>query len=292
MQPLKNATKAGVPLSLGLVGLNVSLHAAVGENDTEALHNVCVGGIKSGHEPTQVRQKMICPHCGNDDKLTFAKASDQGGTLVVIPEEVIEERAAAGAGFKSLQLTVHPTEEVTSVLLPNGKAYYVALKNPTEDQRRTYTTLARVIQERQDVALMTKFSFRTAINVFRLNVVGEGTLVLQQMADADLIRQHPVIEFVEPTGKALQLANTVLDLEVQPFVGIEHGSGKTEIISTYAEAMAPIPVRIPEPTALTPQSSGEGTVTDLLAAMVASKKAPTKAGAKAKAAKNAGRKAS
>lgn len=238
MQDLGNATASGVTLSLGMLGLVVSVHAAVGEDDSGGLKMVCT----DKHAPTPVKQRLACPVCDNAERGTFQRARPVGDGYVVIPPEVLDQvKTAADAFKKQITLTVHPATEVTSVLLPSGKSYYLNLgKGPSQGMRDTYTLLGQLVRSRADLAFMTKYTLRSATSVFRLVVAGDGTLVLQQMADAALVRKHPQIEFSELDGKALDLANMLAETQTTPFLAAEHGSGKTSIIADYANAQNPL----------------------------------------------------
>jgi non-homologous end joining protein Ku len=236
MQPLKTATSTGVAVSLGMLNLLVSVHAAVGEDDGAGLRTVCV----NDHAPTPIRQKYVCPVCESDDRESFAKARQVGDGYVVIPEEVIEaEKAERDAFKKTITLTIHPVTEVTSVLMPSGKCYYLALKSPTQNALDTYSLLSQLVTSRPDLAFMTKFTLRSATSVFRLSVAGEGTLLLTQMAEAELVREHPAITFSDVNPRMLELASVLADQETQPFLAT-HGSGKSHIIAAYAESQTPI----------------------------------------------------
>jgi non-homologous end joining protein Ku len=257
MQPLKTATSTGVAMSLGMLNLLVSVHAAVGEDDGAGLRTVCV----NDHAPTPIRQKYVCPVCESDDRASFAKARQVGDGYVVIPEEVIETEKLERKSFsKNMTLTVHPAVEVTSMLMPSGKCYYLALKNPTQNALDTYTLVSQLITSRPDLAFMTKFTLRTATSVFRLSVAGAGTLLLTQMAEAELVREHPPITFSDINPRMLELASVLADQQMVPFLAT-HGSGKSHIIAAYAESQTPI-----APAASTTEEApaATGNVLDLL----------------------------
>ncbi len=119
----------------------------------------------------------------------------------------------------------------------------------------------------------------SATSIFQLTTAGEGTLVLRQMAPADLVREHPVIDWIEPEEKALDLVAAIAESEVEPFVEMVHGTGKTNIIAEYVEANSPNAVPA---AAVGPVAGGVDMVSALEAMLAASKaaKAPAKAPAK------------
>jgi non-homologous end joining protein Ku len=260
MRPLANAVSANVTLSLGLISLPVFVHGAVTEDDTQSLRTVCT----NEHAPTPIKGVYRCPECSSEDGATFSKAREEGGgVFTVVPPQVIEQAQAAGDPFKkSISLTVHPAREVSSVLLPSGKSYYLAIR--TDSMRRPYTLLSRLIDTRPDLAFMCKFTLRSSTSIFQLTTAGEGTLVLRQMADAALVRSHPVIEFVEPSERDLELATQIIEMETVPFLEVEHGTGKSAIIAEFAAAHAgQEPAALPGPKAVVTD------MTDVLESMLA-----------------------
>lgn len=242
MQPLTTATSAGVNVSLGFLNLTVSVHAAVGEDTSNKLTTLCA----NGHAPNPIKQKYECPTCTSTDRSLFQMGKAAGDSWVIVPPEVKEAvKAAADKSKKQLTLTVHPAAEVSSVLQPSGKSYYLSLKTPEPKLAETYTLLSRLVASRPDLAFMGKFTLSSATSIFQLTVAGSGTLVLRQMANAELVREHPVIGWIEPSEKALDLAGMIADQEVVPFVETVHGTGKTSIIAEYVAANAPNAVPAP-----------------------------------------------
>lgn len=236
MQPLTSATSAGVTLSFGMLNLTVSVHGAVGEDDSRAMKIVC----QHEHPATPVKQQLSCPVCSNADASTFAKAKVVGDGLVVIPPEVIEQDKAASAEFKkSITISAHPSTEVTAVLMPTGKSYYLSMKTPNQAMLDTYTLLGHLVRTRTDLAFMCKFTLRSATSIFQLTTAGEGTLVLRQMADAALVREHPSIVFSDLDPRTVELAGLLADSVTTSFIVAEHGSGKSSIIAAYASSQTP-----------------------------------------------------
>jgi hypothetical protein len=283
MQPLKAATRKAINLNLGtLINLPVDVHLAVGEDKESQLKTVCV----NGHDITQIRQQQYCPVCDIEhplqaDTSRFQKAA-QGpeGLTLVTAEKLAEQRAAGQDTKKNMNITVHPASEVSAVMMPSGKSYYLGLGNTAEGLRGAYTALGTLIRSNPDLAFMTKWTATTVTSVMQLVVAGDGTLVLTQMAEADLVRKHPEIEFVTSGLEAtLRMAQMLIDDEVQPFVVDKHGNGKATVIAEYVRAMAPTA----QPSAV----AGYATVTDLnaklaeqVAARTAQKPATRKRAAK------------
>jgi non-homologous end joining protein Ku len=281
MQPLKTATSAGVNISLGFLNLTVSVHAAVGEETGNKLTTLCQHGDNPAKlKANPIKQKYVCPTCEAEDRSTFVMGRPVGDDWVIITEDVKEAvAAAAAASKKQLTLTVHPATEVSSVLMPSGKSYYLSLKTGEAKLAETYTLISRLITSRPDLAFMGKFTLSSTTSIFQLTTAGEGTLVLRQMANAELVREHPVIGWIDPSERALALASMIADDAVVPFVEAVHGTGKTNIIAAYVEANAPsaVPAVVGGPVAA---------ATDMAAALeamlAASRAAKVEAPAKAK----------
>lgn len=276
MQQLTSATSAGVNISFaGLINVTVSVHSAVGEDDSRSLRTVCTGHGEDAHSATPVKQHLICPVCDNPGTTPFAKGKMIGDGLVVIPQDVIDAESKANAAYKkSITLTSHPVHEVTSVMMPSGKSYYLSLKNPGKGALDAYTLLGKLVSSRPDLAFMCKFTLRSSTNLFQLVVAGDGTLVLRQMADAELVREHPVIEFSEISGRMLELAGLLADETTTSFLVAEHGTGKANIIAEYAAKQTPV-----TPVATGGVATESANVLDLTAALeaaLANKPAPAK----------------
>jgi non-homologous end joining protein Ku len=275
MQPLTSATSSGVTLSLGMIAVTVSVHGAVGEDESRSMKIVC----SHGHAPTPIKQHQRCdvihPAVGEDEPKPcanatgavegFGRARAVDAGFVVIPPEVLEKDKDANALFKkSIALTVHPTEEVTSVLMPSGKSYYLALKTPNAATLYAYSLLSRMVADHPEKAYMAKFSLRSATSVFQLTVAGKGTLVLRQMADAALVREHPSIAFTDLDARTLELAGMVAEQQLTPFLVAEHGTGKSSIIADYAATQTPqSPVQVADTT----KPMAGGSIADLTAAL-------------------------
>jgi non-homologous end joining protein Ku len=273
MQPLTSATSAGVTLSFGMIAVAVSVHGAVGEDDSRSMKIVC----EHGHAATPVKQRLTCgviyadgTACGNDgSEEPFTRARQVGDGFVVIPPEVIEKDKEASAVFKkSIALSVHPLHEVTSVLMPSGKSYYLSIKAASASAVLNYTLLSRLVTDNPDKAFMAKFTLRSATSLFQLVSAGAGTLVLRQMADADLVREHPSIPFADLDERTLELAGMLAEQQLTPFLVAEHGSGKSSIIADYAASQTPVtPVDVA--SVAKPEATASATVSDLTAALEA-----------------------
>jgi hypothetical protein len=209
--------------------------------------------------------------------------------LTLVSAEALAEQRAAGADTKkNLNITVHPASEVSAVMMPSGKSYYLGLGSDAEGVRGAYTALGTLIRSNPDRAFMTKWTASTVTSVMQLVVAGDGTLVLRQMAEADLVRQHPDIEFVTSgLEKTLRMTQMLIDDEVEPFDVAVHGNGKATVIADYLRAVSPAASAAAVP-------AGYATVSDLnalLEAKVAARKpkAPARKRAASKVAATAGK---
>lgn len=294
--PLASTTRKGVTLSFGAINLMVNVHSAVGDDTARKLKNVCTGHIGGKqHAPSPIKQRRYCPVCDNDNSVEFRKAQEVSEGYVMIPQEIVDlEKEAATGMSKGMEITMHPVESVSG-MLPSGKSYYLSLPNSNPGQRQAYTMLSHLIRTKPDLAFMTRFTLRTAVSVFQITTAGPGTLVLRQMADAELVREHPAIEWFELTEQQMMLAAMVTDMEVKPFVPGEHGTGKSNIIANYAAEQTPIPGVEPVLDGRQAPTGGVVDITTQLEAMLAARgaqapavtpvKAPRKTAARKTAAK-------
>lgn len=297
MQDLKSATRAGITLSLDFLNVMVSVYAAVGEDTSAKLTTLCTHlntPLQHDHDPNPIKQKYVCPTCDSEAKENFVKGRKSGAQWVIIDDTVREQvKAAAKESADTIALTVHPADQVTGVLMPSGKSYYLGVKGDSDKATaklsQAYTLLSRTIAGRPDLAFMGKFTLSSTTSIFQLVVAGEGTLVLRQMAEADLVRKHPVIEWIEPTERALEIASAIADDAVVDFVDTTHGTGKTNIIAAYVEANAPATVAGP---AGSPLGGADSMEAELEARLLAARAAKLAAAEPAEAAvKVSGRRA-
>lgn len=270
MQPLTTPVAKDALLSFGLVNLTVNVHTSVADIKDAPTHQAC---DNEAHGLTRVRQTLACPDCGNADKASFVRVREISKQLHLVHEEWLREQAAEAAKFKSaMPITMHPAEQVHAALIPNGKAYYVTVRPGSHPSVwEAYNTLVAMIAARPEVAFLTKLTFRTALQLFTLTT-SDGMLMLNAMADSEMVRERPVIEAAPVSQKNLAIGMQVIDAALQDFDMAEHGStGRKELADKIAAA-----------TPMTPAAGGEGL--DVTAALTASIK-KTKAPAKKAAAK-------
>jgi non-homologous end joining protein Ku len=277
MQPLTSATSAGVNLNFGLLNLTVSVHGAVGDTETR-LHQAC----NHGHDLSLVRQRLACPVCDNDGRTElesivspFVKVHESPEGLVEVDPAVLEADKEAGKAFrKQIAVSIHPAAEVETVLLPSGKSYYLAMKAATEETAKVYRLIVDMISGRPDLAFMTKFALRTAPSLFQI-VVSHNTLVLRQMADADLVRTHPEIKDAAAEASDVQIAQLIAERLTRPFLADQDGVARTTIVAEWVAAQTPVPAF--SPVVAVPEQ--DGTVLDMsgkLKAMLAATEPTTK----------------
>lgn len=245
MQPLSNATSSKVTLAFSYITLTASVHLAVADDTSSGLNFVCQGRPEgTPHAPVQVKQRYLCPHCeqlGTQFQFPKARAVDSG--YVVVPQEELDKAKAAAAAFKeNVLITAHPAAEVTGALMPSGKSYYLKLRNGLEDANaEAYAVMAALIKARPDLALMTRMTLRSSVSLFRLDVAGDGVLVLRQMADADLVRVPPVAPKVELGAADLDTLMAIADRRTVTFDPVVHGVAQAQkVIPAYVAAQSPV----------------------------------------------------
>ncbi len=235
MQDLKGATKANVTVSLGMLNFVASIHAAVGDEESLPTKTLCLHHEHpEAGKPSPIKAIWRCPECESEVRKDFVKGFEGPEGWEPIPAETIEAQVAEADEFKNIELLPHPVGQVTDILVPSGKAYYLNVKNKANAQ--AYAILAETIRKHPDLAFMSKFAQRTVTYLVQLTVAGDGTLVLTQMVDTDLVRKHPVIEFEKPRKEHLRLAGELVKLMVTDFVADQHGQGRSTIIADYVAA--------------------------------------------------------
>ncbi len=265
--PLSRATKAGVVIKIGMLALPVSVHSSVA--DEEDLKTVCAhtGTGKTEEALSTIRQSRACPVCEATEG--FGKAAPVGDGFIEVPAEVLEA-AAAAEDIGDLELGIHPASEVVKHTLATGRTYYLS----TKVAHQAYATFARVVADRDDLALVAMLNIRGAAHPYRL-VAEDGTLLLRQLADPALVRERPQIEGDVLDANVASL-NRIFEDNLSTFDPASLARPKNRIITEYLEGKAPVP-------AAQVDSSGGATVIDFTAQLAASlpktaaKKAATKA---------------
>lgn len=236
-QASTRVTAKGITLSFGQINLIVNVHTAVGSDEDRSLKTVCT----HEHNPTPIKQRKFCPVCDNDDYASFAKAKEMGEGYVLIPQDILDLEKAAQLDFKTeIAITMHPAADAVN-MMPSGKSYYLSMERITDGQRQAYTMLSQLIRQREDLVFMCKYTLRTALSIFQLTTATDGTLILRQMADAQLVRERPAIDWIDLPAGAMDVANMVADTAAVPFVEAEHGTGKISIVADYAATQTPLP---------------------------------------------------
>lgn len=240
MQELTSAITSKVSLSLGIFNTVVSVHAAVGQDESSKMRTVCT----HNHAATPIKQHRTCPICGNTDgeNKPFEKASAiDSDSVVEIPDWVLDKVKEETDALKrnGIAVTVHRDTDVSSVMLPSGSSYYLSLNKPSQAQLEAYAHIAKLIASRPDRAFMTRFPLRTAVSIFRLTTAGENTLMLEQMADAELVRKHPVVEPFEVDAETVEMVSRYCDRETVEFDVAAHGTARSTIIADYVAAQTP-----------------------------------------------------
>ncbi len=279
MQELSSSVSSNVPFSFKLGSLvslsfNVNLYAAVGEDTSRSLKTACVGDLSSEepelkeHPPTPIKQIWQCPVCGNTHRSEFIKVRPVGQGFVAIPEEIQSSVKAEAVTVQKegIVVTLHPVQDVTSQLMPTGKSYYLGMKDATQAQVENYSVMLRLVSSMPDVAFMVKYAIRTAVTVFRLVVAGDGTLMLQQQSDAELVRKQPALPLVEVPEQGLDMVRSLAMTSLVPFDVYDHGSAQTRLIAEYAATQDPTMPATAAPVAV---NSGGG-MADLFARVQAS----------------------
>lgn len=291
-QPLQRAQRS-VKLYLGaMLSVNVSLYSSVGDDKQVQMHNAC----KHDHPLARVKQRLICPECESESD--FVKVINVDGHLEEVDPATLDKASAADLEwYDDIYLDVHPVDEVTRVLQPTGKSYYLGLPKASSKAaaKRTggsaefYRTLAQVVFDNPQWAIIGRFTIKSAAATYRLVMAGDGVLMLQQMADPDLVRELPVIPEAPVTATNYELIAGVAAAMEDEFSTEGLRRGKAVVLAQYADTVTPLG-GVATVEALSDSDGVQDLSATLRAALVAAEKA--KAGKKKKESKAPVRKAS
>lgn len=205
-------------LRLGsLAGIDLIASTAVSSTSEKGketdLKVVCVGGVegRDPHAPVRIKQWNRCPSCEFEASgyTKFPRGRDNGdGTFTVLTAEQLEASKLSNvdkAVTISLDLTAHPTKQVSDSTVPAGMFYYLA---PTETSAADYPMFVELIRSRPELTFCTIYAVRTSPSMWRLGVY-EDVLTLQELAWPAEVKERPKVQVFdrERLGDELEMAN-------------------------------------------------------------------------------------
>ena len=168
-----------VTIKLGPIMLEAGIHGAI-EDDDAGIVRVCThaGSQQERTAPSRIKRRDYCPVCDQDEVSTFRRAKVVGGGVVLLDPNALQALVEADAATKtSIELTVHPTEQMTRAF-PTGKSYYLV---PRAGAAGNYALLATLMAKRPDRSFVGEFAFQGAPALYQVQV-SDGIIAMRQLA--------------------------------------------------------------------------------------------------------------
>jgi non-homologous end joining protein Ku len=255
--------KKGVTMSLGLFTFQVNVFGALEGTKQVELNNLC----SKEHGPTQTRQTLACPVCGNDDRTTFVKGKDMGGGHFALADQDFLDSLGVSEGVKSIiEMNPHPRETMASTF--SGEKNYV-LTPSTTGSETGYALAVAMIKARPELAFVTTWAPRTSPAMFSIDAI-DDVLVLREVAWPGAVRALPEVGTTYDP-KQLTMALSLVDAMVTDFDAELYIDDKTSKILEFLDTAATVAGIVPTDKGdETPEAVPHGLdVTDALAAAVA-----------------------
>lgn len=200
-----------VPFSFLSISGIVSVESAVKKTKAKTPFGIC---NHDQHQPTKLRQVVVCDSCPDTIPLSRAKAFPvEAGYAVLTPED---EKAVSVSvdEFKTMKISIYPAAEVELGSATGEKAYYL---NPAAGATPSYAVLYSLIKAHPELAFVTRWASRTLPTAYRL-VAQDGALLIQERipAETEALKAPEVDLSVDP--EMLELSEKLLGLaKVQTF---------------------------------------------------------------------------
>lgn len=242
------STLKNVTVTLGLVSLPAKVTTATTDPDTK-LNNICLGHAADlsdpdnpveaiEHAPTKVKTQasfgggsggwLVCPTCKNSDNTTFAKGKEQGGQIVIVPQEEIDKFLASDEVKKSIALTAHPTEELGNAM-PAGKVYWLDVEAPV---RKVYALFVRLLQERPDISYIAEFAVRSTTALYKLDVI-QNALCIRELAWPEFVTAAPAVDLSLPSDKEVAMAVLLAEMALTPFDAANYQNQRAASLAAF-----------------------------------------------------------
>jgi non-homologous end joining protein Ku len=193
-------------LNLGLFGAYVEAYNA--KEKPESLKQLCT----NGHAPQPVTMPTKCATCGEVGRETLARGREVGkGTWVVVSQEDVKALMDATPFKRSINLGVHPVDDVMAKTEVGDKIYWLAPQAKTDPMK--YTVLRDLIASRTDKAFVAAFAVRTSVSMFRLTVK-DGVILMQELVRSENLKEAPVAVPSSYAEGTLEAASAWVDQNV------------------------------------------------------------------------------
>lgn len=258
----------------GMLDLSVTAKPAVEKEDKDTkLVTICCGsdvidlatGKDTKHPAAAPKQKVTCPIC-LAEKTSFhgwEKGRDNDdGTFTPVPEDVLTAARPGDELTKSIDLVLHPLDEVEDQCLPSGRVYYL---EPGKDGAQKYNAAVGAVHANlaRGRVYCVRYAVVSSVATYRLIVLGK-VLAFQELATPEQKRATPAVDFPEAQEQHVQLLLMASDLTYAPFNAANYADDHRRIV---AEALAR--ATSDDPAGATPVVAAPRAVADPFAALAA-----------------------
>ena len=226
-----------VTIKLGPIMLEAGIHGAI-EDDDAGIVRVCThaGSQQERTAPSRIKRRDYCPVCDQDEVSTFRRAKVVGGGVVLLDPNALQALVEADAATKtSIELTVHPTEQMTRAF-PTGKSYYLV---PRAGAAGNYALLATLMAKRPDRSFVGEFAFQGAPALYQVQV-SDGIIAMRQLARPEAVRDAPLVDQADANPAYLELAEQFADAICTDYDPAAYRDKRAEGVAKLVEAALPI----------------------------------------------------
>lgn len=207
------AVRSHVQLSLGLVGVTVTVNSARQTATKTEMVTVCA----NGHDAVKIRKPAVCDVCHAEvpnDQLAKGHMNDAGKLVVITQDEVKELKETTTSAYKlQVTLVAHPREDFEAATGQGDKLYY--LTPDTDAQKPAYALFVATLKAHPEITLAGLYTPRSVAGLYRLRVA-DDVLVMEERLREDRILAPPVVE-AEPNEAHVAMLDTLLPSMVAEF---------------------------------------------------------------------------
>lgn len=246
-----------IRLTLGLAGTTGNLKPLRSSEKADSFCILC----PSCTTPTKVEQRLVCenghgPFLPNECEDRGKKVGD---VLYALTGEEVEAARRSEFEGTTLELRVHPADQVEEATRPTGIAYAFL---PTASKDPFYGILCELVDS-LGTALVGVLVLRGKEKLFRIVREAHGLSLVELCRPEEMHRFEPVEQPFDPA--LMDLARKMVEAAKRDFDVDEYRDGTTDRVAAIIEAKAN-----GAPVTLAPRAAAKPQGEDLLAALEAS----------------------
>ncbi len=220
------ALRRDVVMQFGIASFVVNVYSARAARQSDTL--VCCGDQGPEHAPTKIEQTRRCPDCGVVNPQTRPARPVDGGYVLV------EKTQPAPANPKSMQVSVHPMEQIDGSVLVGGGTYYLT---PSAGSVHIYAAVKAAVERAPQMAFLVRWAPRGNQKNYWVTTLND-TLCLMELT-AENFRTPP--DFIRSTVDPTQIADKLIGqmaTEIRDFNPEEYAEQSTAVQETQPVAPA------------------------------------------------------